>query len=43
VEKAAELARAVRFSPENGLRSPGGREILTVLTFPLAFLGKRVL
>jgi 4-diphosphocytidyl-2-C-methyl-D-erythritol kinase len=42
-EQAAETVRSIRFSPECGLQSSGGRKFLIVVTFPLAFLGKRVL
>jgi 4-diphosphocytidyl-2-C-methyl-D-erythritol kinase len=42
-EKAAETLRALRFAWERGPGGPRGHEIFTAVTFPLAYLGKRVL
>jgi 4-diphosphocytidyl-2-C-methyl-D-erythritol kinase len=41
-KRAAETVRTIRLPLENGLQNPGGRKFLTVVTFPLAFFGKRV-
>jgi 4-diphosphocytidyl-2-C-methyl-D-erythritol kinase len=42
-EKAAEAVRTMMFAPTKGSQRPPESELFTVLTFPLAHLGKRVL
>jgi 4-diphosphocytidyl-2-C-methyl-D-erythritol kinase len=42
-KKAAKTVQTIRYSPESGPQSPERRKFLSVVTFPLAFLGERVL